>query len=244
MNYFELVDNILVNGIESPSRMGTIVELIGLPISFHSMDLFFRPGMARKLGWVEAMQVLGGVWDDKALCEAAPNLRYEYGITHAYGLRVARQLPKIIKQLSEHPETRRALVYIGDLSDGYEEEKPCVTLWQFLARNNRLDMSCYIRSWDIISGFPYDTMVMGCVCQAIAEVLDLLPGIVTVLAGSAHIYTTDIPANRLPLKDNRNKIFKLPTFGDWSDVVSWARHQLLLLKDIGTPSDIFIEEVK
>jgi thymidylate synthase len=139
---------------------------------------------------------------------------------------LATQFPLVAEQLRANPASRRALLYIGQPGDGREEEKPCVSLLQFLGRRGRLDMVATIRSWDAISGFVYDTMVMGAIVQAMAEVLGLEPGTVYANAGSLHVYEADLA--RVPVNDAQ-KSFSLRLNGrlEWEDVAEWARVQLV-----------------
>lgn len=240
LDYGAMVEKVLSYGDSVESRAGPTSEMLGMRIAFPAGQLFYRPGMSRALGWVESLQVIGGVWDDGQLMRAAPAMRWEYGVTHAYGLRVATQLPKLVSQLKSAPGTRRALVWVGSPADGFEEEKPCPTLWQFLSRVGRLDMVAYLRSWDLVSGFPYDTMVMSAVLCAVAGAAEMVPGTVVAVAGSAHVYLADLA--RVPEPNGADKRFSLPVLPSWSDYVQWAREGLDAFPWGGPPPGVEVKD--
>lgn len=222
----------LEHGTEFDSRLGPTFELLGATMRFPASMVPYRPGMVRRLGYVELLQVLSGYFDERHLKKAAPGLRYPYGHVHAYGTKIYQQLPNVIKQLKENPESRRAMIHIGKPEDGYETDKPCMQSYQFMVRSGRLYSFLYARSWDIVSGLPYDVMTVNGVAQAIAKLLDVSFSTTTVFAASAHLYVGSF--NDM-LARHADKLGGEPPF-KWSyirqgfssldDVRMWAMDQL------------------
>lgn len=252
MKILEILNHIYKNGEVFDSRIGMTTEMMNFRMKTTPTEIVYRPGMSRSLGFVEVLQVLSGYFDERQLRSVAPNLLYDYGITHAYGIKIAHQIPKVIDQLKNNPGTRRAIIYIGKPEDGFEEEKPCIQSIQFLIRKNSLHATVFVRSWDVISGLPYDTMVVGALTQIIADFMDLDYGKITWNATSAHYY--DVTFDKMikdfssKPKDKDGKI-KIPyssffvdvRFETWNDVREWAIDQLNRIEFWigGVPDGIF-----
>lgn len=198
-----LIHYILEHGAPVASRLGPSWEILGAKIRVPSSMTPYRPGMIRRLGMVELLQVLSGYFDERHLKKAAPGLKYPYGHVHAYGTKIYQQLPNVIDQLTVDPETRRAMVHIGKPEDGYEVEKPCMQSYQFMVRNGRLYSFLYARSWDVVSGLPYDIMTLNGVAQVIAQLIGASLSTTTCFAASAHVYQNS-----------------------WDDVLTRYRHRL------------------
>lgn len=187
-NVRDLVIYIQQNGEFQTSRLGPVHEILNAQITIPSDSGIYRPGMAPRLGLVEMLQVVSGYFDERLLKEVAPNLLYDYGLVHAYGIKIAQQLPNVINQLRNNPSTRRAIVYIGKPEDGYEVEKPCMQMLQFQIRNGQLYTSVYVRSWDVVSGLPYDVVVMNGLAQIVAAMTETNALETTFMVASAHVY--------------------------------------------------------
>jgi hypothetical protein len=227
--YKTMLNNMVTKGTPEDSRIGPMFEQIGYSISIPSNLLLYRPGMARKLGWVEALMVIAGSFDERLIQLAAPNLVHPYTVHQAYGLKLAQQFPMVANQLRNVEGTRRAMLHIGKPADGFETEKPCIQSYQFLQRDGHLHMVASIRSWDLVSGFIYDVMVMGLVNQVMARVLELHPGIIHAHAGSAHVYEVDVekfPTTKDGRKARAYQISNDLTFGSWESAAFWAQRNL------------------
>lgn len=234
---FNIIDTIKFAGDIHQSRLGKTREVMNATIRFPMNHAPYRPLMARKLGIVEALQVLSGYFDPRHSRQVAPNSRYPFVMVHAYGLKIAHQLPGVIDQLMTDPSSRRAVIHIGKPEDGFENEKPCVQAFQFNIRGGQLMTTVWVRSWDVISGLPYDVMVANLVGQTIAQLLKVEPAHTTFMATSMHYYTTDL--DRLvgaagsavwgPAKWTRIAIDR--KFEDLDQVRYWAIDQLNRIDD-------------
>lgn len=228
----KIIDYIISEGDQFNSRLGPTSEMMDAVVEFTAGDIPYRPGMTRKLGMVELLQVLSGYYDERQLKRAAPGLVYPYGIVHAYGMKIAQQLPKVLAQLWEDSGTRRAVLYIGKPEDGQETEKPCIQLYQFSIRKGYLHMTVFARSWDAISGLPYDVMVAGAVGQIMAKLTGTLPGKVVFHATSLHVYQErwreiilgNMDKFRQPVPYTKFRITE--TFSDLVEVREWAMDEL------------------
>lgn len=111
----------------------------------------------------------------------------------AYGPRIKRSLLKIVDILKKDPDSRRAVVPIYGKEDAGLNSKdiPCTIGFQFLIRNNKLDMIVNMRSNDIFLGFPYDTFNFTMWQEYISCKLNIEIGTYTHIANSLHFYEKD-----------------------------------------------------
>jgi len=188
---FQVINQIRQTGMVHQSRLGPTIEVMNASIRFPMDHAPYRPLMARKLGIVEALQFLSGYFDPRHSKSVAPKARYPFIVTHAYGLKAANQLPGIIDQLKSKAGTRRAILHIGQTGDGFEVEKPCIQSYQFMIRNGQLFMTVWARSWDAISGLPYDVTVANIVGQVISQLVGVEAAWTTFMTTSLHYYISD-----------------------------------------------------
>lgn len=220
-------------GGRQESRIGETRELLSANLNLGSKDILYRPGMVRRLGMVEILQFWSGYFDERHIFKAVPSLQYPYGIDNAYGIKVAQQLPRVIQQLKENPESRRAIIHIGKAEDGAEAVKPCMQSIQFQIRSGWLFMDIFARSWDAISGVPYDVILMAGVNQIMAKLLKVKPGMVNFSASSLHVYTEawERVFGKYPEKKTApwNSIEVIKDFQDFDEVRNWAFDELNLM---------------
>jgi hypothetical protein len=137
-----------------------------------------------------------------------------------------KQFVGVANQLIENPETRRALVFFDNRGFGYENTRPCATLVQFFIRKGVLKLQAYQRSWDLINGFMYDTMVYSGLLLAMAHATGFDPGWVTVTAGSGHVYQKDIDKGRHHATPNYGRHFYFDFPEDVNtpqEIMNWAK---------------------
>lgn len=111
----------------------------------------------------------------------------------AYGPRIKRSILKVVEILKKDPDSRRAVVPIYGKEDAGLDSKdiPCTIGFQFLIRNNKLDMIVNMRSNDIFLGFPYDTFNFTMWQEYVACKLNIKIGTYTHIANSLHFYEKD-----------------------------------------------------
>lgn len=168
-------------------------ELSPAVATYRLGDFPIREGMAVKLGLVEGLMMVAGVFDGDAVRWAAPKANMDlFGPLARYGPRVGRQLEQVVNELQRDPTTRRASVVLPDKGEAGTPDLPCTSSIQFLARSEHLDMVVAMRSWDAHLGMSTDVLQFGVLGLTVAAVLRLLPGRLTVSAGSLHGYDDTI----------------------------------------------------
>ena len=193
MNYTQLVDHVVTNGDLVPSRYGDTREALNLALTIDPHEPPTRPGQSMALGYMELSQLLAGTFDRAAIERVAPNANHNlFSLPMAYGPRIADQVETIIWTLQNDPLTRRAVLLISKPEDGPTANLPCTISVQFLRRTQGLLTLVSMRSWDLIKGLPYDLVVFGGLAQAMALAVGVPAGPLTVTAGSAHVYLTDL----------------------------------------------------
>lgn len=217
MNYNKMVLDVRENGLIRDSRLGISSEIIGFQVEFETGLLFYRPKMQRRLGWVESLQMLAGVFYPSDFRLAAPGLMWEYTVDSGYGTKLGDQIFLAIDQLKKQPLSRRAIVFIDSAGYAGERLRPCVSSYQFLiAADGKLYTVMSVRSWDLVSGFLYDTMAAGMISLAVADQLQIKTGGTIANAGSGHVYHKDIEEGRInPLKDKLSKMTFNTHFDSW-----------------------------
>ena len=105
-------------------------------------------------------------------------------------LRVVRDkihfsLNEAIKLLKEDPYTRRAYVLEPDY---HPYNVPCVLLYQFLIRQDKLEMIVYMRSSDFINVLPLDIYVFQNIMNDVRKALKVEEGAIHIHIGSLHRY--------------------------------------------------------
>jgi Thymidylate synthase len=119
------------------------------------------------------------------------------GIYHPYG-----DLHDVVKQLRDHPNTRQAILPVffpEDTGAVHGGRVPCTLAYQFLMRNNRLDVSYWIRSCDFRRHFRDDIYltvrlllwVLTRLREFDASWNDVMPGEYVMLISSLHLFRND-----------------------------------------------------
>lgn len=135
------------------------------------------------------------------------NGRFHY----TYSERLVPQMARTIKELSDRPGTRQAIMTIHSnlnatptlfddavelsadaLRTGGAGRVPCSMYYQFIRRDNRLDMVYTMRSCDLLTHHPIDIMLAARMHLRMATVLDLTIGMLTYFTGSLHAYKEDL----------------------------------------------------
>lgn len=114
----------------------------------------------------------------------------------AYGQRMAPQLRRAWSQLDRDPHTRQAVVNVyNHLEDGRKDKMntPCTLALHFMqGHDGSLELVAYMRSNDILWGFPYDVSAFRFLQQVMAHWLGWEVGSYTHVATSLHLYERDV----------------------------------------------------
>jgi thymidylate synthase len=197
--YVNLVQHVLKYGKEAAPRGMKTREIEDAIIRIndvkHTLPLGVGRGTVPGIGAVEACQLLAGAATPKLVMDVGPmfkNYAEDNGMFHgAYGARTQDQYGPVIERLKKDPDSRQAVVTIWDpVLDLLPEKRdyPCTVLHQFRIRDNKLNMSVYMRSNDVWLGAAYDFFQFTRVQIAMASVLGVAPGSYAHHVGSLHIY--------------------------------------------------------
>lgn len=231
--YVDLVKHVLENGKEVAPRGQKTREIedaiIRIDDVYNTLPLGVNRGTVPGIGSVEACQLISGTSFPDLVIAIGPqfkNYAEDNGLFHgAYGLRTNGQYEVLIERLKADPDSRQAVATIWnpqyDLQPG-KRDYPCTVLHQFRIRDNKLNMSVYMRSNDVWLGAAYDFFQFTRVQIAMASVLGIEPGKYAHHVGSLHIYEQHYEsADKLKHTDVKTDI---PYFSGraWAEVKSGA----------------------
>lgn len=213
----------VMNGERVMSRYGSTRERLMTQLRFHPGDVVRRRGMNVNLGLMELLQFVGGYYDLTQIRVVAPRANLElFTAGMSYGLRTGLQLTDAVGRLRADPGTRQAIVMVNGSLDARESTPACTNSLQFFARVGELHTVVSMRSWDLLKGLPYDMVMFGGMAQAVAGYLGLDPGVVSVTAGSLHVYEQDDVNGLTPLSDLRTFSIDWPACDRWNGVQVFA----------------------
>lgn len=201
--YVDLVKHVVRNGRGVAPRGLETFEIedavIRIANPYAALPLGVGRGIVPGIGAVEACQLLAGISVPKTVIAIGPQFaRYAedngkfYG---SYGDRTNGQYDMVISKLKQDPDSRQAVVTMWNASLDNEPGKrdyPCTVMHQFRIRNNKLNMSVYMRSNDVWLGAAYDFFQFTRVQIAMASVLEVGVGEYNHHVGSLHIYKSDL----------------------------------------------------
>lgn len=180
-------------GTWQTSQHGQTMECLLTQVISDPGEMIRRTNINYSIGYMEALQIIAGVYNIQAMVEVAPNASHKlFTLPMAYGPRLAVQMPRIVEKLRSDPDTRQAIAFIGKPEDGATNEQPCTTTLQWLYRGGQLVCIASMRSLDLIKGLPYDLMMFHAMTMTLAHCLEANPGPVCLTAASAHIYQQDL----------------------------------------------------
>lgn len=203
--YVDLVQHVLNNGsVAAPRGLETReIEDVTIYISniYAALPVGVNRGTVSGIGAVEACQILSGMSRPKLVVAVGPqfiNYTEDSGFFHgSYGTRTRGQYDVVIDRLRNDSDSRQGVVTLWnpelDCLPG-KKDYPCTVMHQFRIRNNRLNMSVYMRSNDVWLGSAYDFFQFTRVQLAMCSVLGIEPGTYAHHVGSLHIYANNYEA--------------------------------------------------
>jgi thymidylate synthase len=235
--YVDLVRHVLTHGEEVAPRGMKTREIedavIFIDDVYNTLPLKVGRGSVPGIGAVEACQLLAGESYNDLIVAVGPQFRNyaeSDGIFHgAYGPRTREQYPLAIDKLRNDSDTRQAVITLWNPNLDNQPNKrdyPCTILHQFRIRNNKLNMSVYMRSNDVWLGAAYDFFQFTRVQIAMASVLGIEPGKYAHHVGSLHIYEQHY--NSAESLKKTNEVTPIPTItgSTWDDVRDSAKAAL------------------
>lgn len=115
-------------------------------------------------------------------------------LTGAYGPHICAQQWKILRKLTDDPDTRQAVIDIPRPPVYTTKDEPCTLSLQYLLRDGRLNCIATMRSSDMWLGIPYDVYTFSMIQNCFAGVLGVPRGWLRVNSGSLHLYRRDAKA--------------------------------------------------
>ncbi len=114
----------------------------------------------------------------------------------AYGPKIIGQMSYVVDTLVNDPESRQAVINIWRENPVRSRDIPCTLSMQFRIRDGLLNTTVNMRSSDIWLGLPYDWFTFTVVSAQVAHFFSqaahqLGPGVLTLNAGSSHLYHSD-----------------------------------------------------
>lgn len=95
----------------------------------------------------------------------------------------------VIEELQKDKSSRRAVATsIQPLSDYVLTHIPCISFLQFMIRNNKLNLTVYIRSNDMLSAWGADAYALSNLLKYVGEQLKIETSYLEIISVSAHIY--------------------------------------------------------
>jgi len=118
--------------------------------------------------------------------DGTTEINSNYGFYWKYN----NQLARVIEELRERPQTRRAIVihYHLDELDRYKYDTPCNDVLNFYIKDNKLQLTVFARSIDLIYGFSNDQYTFANLMQLVANSLNLEVGEMHFFITNLHIY--------------------------------------------------------
>lgn len=106
---------------------------------------------------------------------------------------VMNQFELAYEQLKADPDSRQATIVLFNPVQDYRvtKDKPCTNLIRFMIRDNKLNMTVFMRSNDIIKGYFYDIFNFAMLQEIMAGKLGIEVGKYTHIADSLHLYESD-----------------------------------------------------
>jgi thymidylate synthase len=133
------------------------------------------------------------IWQKMADMDGNVNSNYGYQWERGY------QLDKVVQQLKDNPNTRKAAIsiYDGKEINKYSKDTPCTYAVQFTVVNNKLNMCVTMRSNDLWFGFCNDQYCFSELMKVVAERTGYEIGSYFHFAHNLHLYERDLNKNGL-----------------------------------------------
>lgn len=133
------------------------------------------------------------IWQKMADMDGNVNSNYGYQWERGY------QLDKVVQQLKDNPNTRKAAIsiYDGKEINKYSKDTPCTYAVQFTVVNNKLNMCVTMRSNDLWFGFCNDQYCFSELMKVVAERTGYEIGSYFHFAHNLHLYERDLDKNNL-----------------------------------------------
>jgi thymidylate synthase len=239
--YLDLLDHILLNGVQKEDRTGTGTKSVfgyqmrfnleeGFPLLttkklhlrsiIHEL-LWFLKGETN-IKYLKDNKV--SIWDEWA--DENGNLGPVYGHQwrswKTYDGNTIDQISEVIHTLKTNPDSRRILVNAWNVGEINKMAlPPCHILFQFYVAEGKLSCQLYQRSADVFIGVPFNIASYALLTLMIAQVTGLKPGDFIHTLGDAHLYLNHLDQAKLQLSREPRKLPIMTLNPDIEDIFSF-----------------------
>jgi thymidylate synthase len=219
IQYLNLLDTILKEGVEKKDRTGTgTLSIFGHQMRFRLSEGFpvvttkklHLKSIIHELLWflqgdtnVRYLQEKGvRIWNEWAGedGELGPVYGAQWRSWTASDGRTIDQISQVVESLKNNPDSRRHIVSawnVGDLEKMHLP--PCHLLFQFYVAGGRRSCQLYQRSCDVFLGVPFNIASYALLTLMMAQVTGYEPGDFVWTGGDVHIYTNHLEQVKLQL---------------------------------------------
>ena len=219
LQYHQLMERILAEGVEKHDRTGTGTLSVfggqmrfdlaaGFPLTttkklhlksiIHEL-LWFLAGDTN-VGYLKAHGVT--IWDDWAdeRGDLGPVYGKQWRSWPASDGSTIDQIANVVAAIRRNPDSRRLIVTAWNPADVDKMAlPPCHCLFQFYVANGKLSCQLYQRSADVFLGVPFNIASYALLTLMVAQVTGLTPGEFIHTLGDAHLYLNHLEQARLQL---------------------------------------------
>ncbi|HSV21934.1 MAG TPA: thymidylate synthase [Xanthobacteraceae bacterium] len=217
--YLDLMERVLVDGVEKRDRTGTgTLSVFGHQMRF-DLSAGFPLVTTKKLHLksiiYELLWFLAGdtnvkylndhgvsIWDEwaDARGELGPVYGHQWRSWPTRDGRAIDQIANVIDAIRRNPDSRRLIVTAWNPADiDRMALPPCHCLFQFYVAKGRLSCQLYQRSADVFLGVPFNIASYALLTMMAAQVTGLAPGEFIHTVGDAHLYLNHLDQARLQL---------------------------------------------
>ena len=114
----------------------------------------------------------------------------EVNSNYGYFWKLNDQLHRVISELRFNPQTRRAIIVHYDIHelDRYKYDTPCNDVLNFYIKDEKLHLSVFARSIDLVFGFCNDQYTFAKLMEMIAYQLEIPVGEMHWMITNLHVY--------------------------------------------------------
>lgn len=208
--YLTIAQRIIFEGCERPDRTGTgTLSLFGERMEFDLSRGAFPLLTTKRVFWKgvveELLWFLRGCTSAKQLSQKGVTIWDHYGkddLGPIYGAQWIRQLPQVLEQLKNCPNSRRHVVSAWNVSELDQMTlPPCHMVYQFYVdHEQRLSCQMYQRSADWALGVPFNIASYALLTLMVAQVTGYQPGRLVMVFGDTHLYLNHLEGMQTQLK--------------------------------------------
>jgi thymidylate synthase len=226
VQYLNLLDHILKNGVRKDDRTGTgTISVFGYQMRFDLQEGFpllttkklHLKSIIHELLWflkgetnIRYLNENGvTIWDEWADAngELGPVYGYQWRSWPTADGRHIDQISRVVESLKNNPDSRRHIVSAWNVGEiEHMALPPCHVLFQFYVANGKLSCQLYQRSADVFLGVPFNIASYALLTMMIAQVCGYKPGEFIHTLGDTHIYLNHIEQVKLQLSREPRKL--------------------------------------